>query len=68
MAFSQLELDALKSAYAAGALRVTFEGKTVEYGNADDLLKRIRVITAEIAATTTGNARPVAGFAGYRRG
>jgi hypothetical protein len=68
MAFSQLELDALKSAYAAGALRVTFEGKTVEYGNADDLLKRIRVIEAEIEASTVGRPRPVAGFAGFRRG
>ena len=68
MAFSQLELDALKQAFAAGALRVTFEGKTVEYGNADDLLKRIRVIEADIAATATGRQRPVAGFAGFRRG
>lgn len=68
MAFSQLELDALKQAFAAGALRVTFEGKTVEYGDASDLLKRIRVIEAEIGATTTGRPRPVAGFAGFRRG
>lgn len=68
MAFSQLELDALKQAFAAGALRVTFEGKTVEYGDASDLLKRIRVIEAEIETTTTGRPGPVAGFAGFRRG
>ncbi len=66
MAYSQTELDALKAAYAQGILRITYEGKTVEYGSADDLLRRIRVIEGEIAAGT-GAARPVAGFASFRR-
>lgn len=34
------ELDALKKAYAAGTLRVSFEGRSVEYGSAADLLSR----------------------------
>jgi hypothetical protein len=67
MAFTQTELDALKRAYASGTTRVSYDGKTVEYGNAADLLSRIRVIEAEMAAGTV-NARPVAGFAAFRRG
>ena len=67
MSFSQVELDALRRAYARGTLRVSYEGKTVEYGNADDLLKRIRMIEGEIAAGA-GKPLPVAGFAGFIRG
>ena len=66
MAYSQTELDTLKAAYAQGILRITYEGKTVEYGSADDLLRRIRVIEGEIAADA-GAKRPVAGFASFRR-
>lgn len=67
MAWTQAELDALRRAYASGTLRVTYDGRTVEYGNADDLMKRIRAIEAEVEATA-GRPRPVAGFAGFGRG
>lgn len=67
MSWTQTELDALKAAYARGTLRVTYDGKTVEYGNADDLLKRIQTIENEIRASS-GNPRPVAGFASFNRG
>lgn len=67
MAWTQSELDALKRAFASGTLRVTFDGRTVEYGNADDLMKRIRAIEAEVFASA-GKLRPVAGFAGFDRG
>ncbi len=67
MAWTQTELDALKRAFATGTLRVTYDGRTVEYGSADDLLKRIRAIEAEIA-TASGAPRPIAGFAGFGRG
>jgi hypothetical protein len=67
MPWTQPELDALKRAFAGGTLRVSYDGKTVEYGSADDLLKRIRTIETEIAATS-GNPRPIAGFAGFGRG
>ena len=66
MAWTQTELDALKHAYASGTLRVSFEGRSVEYGSADDLLARIQTIERAIA----GNVKPlpVAGFAGFSRG
>ena len=52
MTFTQTELDALKAAYATGALRITHEGKTVEYASESDLLRRIRMIEGEIAAAS----------------
>ena len=67
MAYSQAELDALKTAFASGTLEVTFEGKRVKYGDAADLLTRIRAIESEIA-TGTNRPLPVAGKAGFRRG
>jgi hypothetical protein len=67
MSWSQAELDALKSAYASGTLRVTYDGKTVEYGSADDLMKRIQTIEGAISSAA-GNPRPVAGFASFGRG
>jgi hypothetical protein len=41
MPWTHAELDALKKAYAAGTLRVGFEGGSVEYGSAADLMSRI---------------------------
>jgi hypothetical protein len=67
MAWTQSELDALKRAYAAGTLRVTSDGRTVEYGNAADLLSRMRTIESEMAQVA-GSPLPVAGFASFRRG
>lgn len=67
MTFTETELAALRRAFAAGTLRVSYDGKSVEYGNADDLLRRIRVIEGEVAADQ-GQPLPVAGFAGFRRG
>ncbi|MEO5376020.1 MAG: hypothetical protein H7840_17485 [Alphaproteobacteria bacterium] len=64
MAWTQEELDALKRAYAAGALRVSYEGKSVEYGSAEDLLSRIRTIEREIAA---GRARRSHSFASFSK-
>ena len=67
MAWTQAELDALKRAYAAGTLRVTSDGRTVEYGNAADLLSRVRIIESEMTHAV-GSPLPVAGFASFRRG
>jgi len=64
--WTENELAALKRAYASGTLRVSYDGKTVEYGTADDLLGRIRTI--ERAMTGAGNPLPVAGLAGFKRG
>ena len=37
MSWTQSELDALKRAYASGTLRVSYDGKTVEYGAAIEI-------------------------------
>ena len=50
MPWSLPELEALRKAYASGTLRVSFEGRSVEYGSATDLLSRIRTIESEMAA------------------
>ena len=67
MSWTQAELDALKSAYASGTLRVSYEGKTVEYAGAIDLLSRIRTIEREMAASARARL-PVAGLVGFSRG
>lgn len=67
MSWTDNELAALKRVFAAGTLRVSYEDKTVEYGNAEDLLRRIRTIEGEIAAGR-GRPLPVAGVAGFHRG
>jgi len=67
MAWTQGELEALKAAYARGTLRVTYDGKTVEYGNEADLKRRIETLESAIAAES-GKKRPIAGYAGYSRG
>lgn len=64
--YTETELAALKRAYASGTLRVSYDGKSVEYGSAEDLLGRIRTIERELAGAT--KPLPVAGFAGFRRG
>ena len=67
MVWSQTELDALRSAFAAGTLRVTYDGRTVEYGDAADLLKRIRIIEREMAAEA-GSAKPSRSLASFSKG
>ena len=67
MSWTQSELDALKRAYASGTLRVSYDGKTVEYGAAVDLLSRIRTIEREIAGGSS-EPLPLAGYASFSRG
>jgi hypothetical protein len=64
--WTETELAALKRAYASGTLRVSYDGKSVEYGSAEDLLGRIRTIERVIAGAT--QPLPVAGLAGFSRG
>ena len=49
MSWTETELAQLRRAYASGTLRVSYDGKSVEYGSAVDLLARIRTIEAEMA-------------------
>jgi hypothetical protein len=67
MPWSLSELDALRKAYASGTLRVSFEGRSVEYGAAADLLSRIRTIEAEMAAQS-GTRSPKRSLASFGRG
>ena len=67
MAWTQAELDALKAAYAQGTLRVSYEGRSVEYGSEDDLLRRIRTIERDMAAEA-GTPRPTHSHASLRKG
>jgi hypothetical protein len=67
MAWTQSELDALRRAYASGTLRVSYDGKTVEYGSEADLKRRIETIEGAMAAAQ-GRPRPVAGYAAFGRG
>lgn len=67
MSWTQSELAALRKAYASGTLRVSFEGRSVEYGSATDLLSRIRTIEAEMQ-TQSGNKPPRRSLASFARG
>ena len=67
MTWTQTELDALTQAYASGTLRVSYDGKTVEYGAEADLLRRIRTIEAEMAAAE-GRPNPKRSFVTFRKG
>ena len=63
----QAQLDNLKKVLAEGATRVTADGKSVNYGDATDLLKRIAAVESEIEATTRATPPSVAGYARFRR-
>lgn len=58
MAFSQTELDALQTAYAKGILSVTFNGRTMVYGNRDDLEGRMRYLESKLNASSTTRLKP----------
>ena len=55
--WTETELSALRRAYASGTTRVSYDGKSVDYGSAEDLLARIRTIERAIA----GVGPPAAG-------
>lgn len=67
-AFTQSQLDAIRRAYASGVTSVMYDGKRTEYRS----LAEMRVIISEIETDLADQAgtprRPVAGFAGFRRG
>jgi hypothetical protein len=67
MTWSHAELDALRKAYASGTLRVSYDGRSVEYGSEADLLRRIRTIESEMAAAD-GRPKPRRSLATFRKG
>ena len=64
--WTETELSALRRAYASGTTRVSYDGKSVDYGSAEDLLARIRTIERSLAGTM--RPLPIAGRAGFLRG
>ncbi|PZP29850.1 MAG: hypothetical protein DI613_11200 [Kocuria rhizophila] len=64
--WTETELSALRRAYTSGTTRVRYDGKSVDYGSAEDLLARICTIERAIAGST--RPLPVAGLAGFSRG
>ncbi|TKZ20802.1 hypothetical protein FAP39_09805 [Shimia litoralis] len=67
MSWSEEELSALRRAYASGTSRVSYDGKSIQYGSAADLLARIRLIEADIAAQN-GRPKPRRSFASFSKG
>ena len=64
--WTEAELSALRRAYASGTTKVSYDGKSVDYGSADDLLARIRTI--EQAISGAAKPLPIAARAGFARG
>lgn len=67
MQWSEEELAALRRAYASGTTRVSYDGKSIDYGTASDLLRRIRLIEAEMAASA-GQPKLRRSFARFSKG
>ena len=65
--WTETELLALRRAYSSSTLRVSYDGRSVEYGSAEDLLKRIRQIEGELAAAA-GRPKPRRSFASFAKG
>ena len=51
----------------SGTLRVSYDGRSVEYGSAEDLLRRIRTIESEMAVAD-GRPKPRRSLATFRKG
>jgi len=47
---TQAQIDALRSALYSGELRITYDGKTVEYRSASDIERALRRAEAEVAS------------------
>ena len=67
MSFTESELSALKRAYAAGTVEVRYDGQMVRYDDGEALLRRIRVIEAEMASAAAA-PRNMSTFATFNRG
>lgn len=62
MAWTQADIDSLKSAIASGALTVRFKDRTVTYRSLAEMREILAMMTAEV------RPRPKAGLAGFSRG
>lgn len=57
MAFSASDLEALEQAIATGELRVTVDGRTVEYRSVADLVAAHRFAQRQLAAASRPSKR-----------
>ena len=60
MSYTQSDLDALKAAYARGALELQMGSERIRYDSGEAMLRRIRVIEAELAAASGRGPQPMA--------
>lgn len=67
MAFTTTQLDALDAAIVSGTLRVTYDGKTVEYRSMSEMMRARALVAAGLAkqAGTTPDRRR---YTTYRSG
>lgn len=59
MAWTQTDIDNLKTAIATGARTVAVDGKTVTYNSFSDMLRALRLMRAEVSGTTPNAVRRV---------
>ncbi|HPT27530.1 MAG TPA: hypothetical protein PLZ95_14015 [Bryobacteraceae bacterium] len=57
MAYTQSQLEALEAALASGTLRVSFEGRSVEYRSVDEIKKALAEVKAALAAADPATPR-----------
>lgn len=62
MAYTQKDIDAVERAIATGTLRVTINGKTVEYRSLDELLRVRDLMRRESGQGSTTSSRRLAVF------
>lgn len=67
MSFTQSQLDAINGAIASGTLRVTYDGKTVEYRSMAELVQAKGMIERALNAAS-GAARATHFNPSYDRG
>lgn len=53
MAYSQEQVDALKSAVARGVTRLRMNGEEVQYGSLAEMRRQIAVMESELAGSVT---------------
>jgi hypothetical protein len=57
MAYTESQLEALEAALASGTLRVSFEGRSVEYRSVDEIKKAIAEVKAGLAVANPATPR-----------
>ena len=70
MAWTQTDIDRLKSAIASGTKTVSYADKTVTYQDLDSMLQALALIEAEVngaSASATATASGRATFASFSR-